>query len=510
MSSLQILVTEYLSGLSGLYYIRQCLVITALFVFGAVLTDLMTYKEQSWIRRSVLAFPAGLSAFVITAYAMLVAGIPYNTVTVCIVIVIETAVAVYLNRKSYAERLKSNGKHMLITMAVVFAVVLVACSGLAPVAISNDTMYYFKRYPDSIVFFGSLRDQFDCWLTDTGLGVVSIDTLPALFGFGETFGLREFFHINFIVFFGICVFERAKKDLNGRNALIATALITGVLAVSTPFVLLGHWALANMYFMEMFFIAAYTGVDAKENIGIRSLLLLSLSLLRIEGTLFVVWLILCISAYAGIGKKLALRTVLPMMAMFGLYCLKIFTQYNLLDNIYLFLTPQKAILLVGVIAACGIYLYFIVDKLPESVRRYLPCLYLCAAVLGNVLMLIRNSELYIGNLKTFYSNLFGQSGWGIMPHFAIAMFVLLIAEYLIRFRKNKTTPGTSDRFNMTIVAGFILITIAASYGRGDALSGYVGDSGNRVLLQVVPLVVLMYAELTLGLLNSRKTESIQR
>ena len=173
MSSLEILITEYLSDRSGLYYIRQCLVIMALFVFGAILTDLMMPKEQSWIRRSVLAFPAGLSAFVITAYALLVAGIPYNTATVCITVIAETAVAVYLNRKSFAgDFCKAGGKHMLTAAAAATVIAVVACRGIAPVSISNDTLYYFKRYPDSIVFYGSLRDQFDCWLTDTGLGVV--------------------------------------------------------------------------------------------------------------------------------------------------------------------------------------------------------------------------------------------------------------------------------------------------------------------------------------------------
>ncbi len=511
MSALSIMITEYLSRLRLLYFAKQCLVIFCIFLLGALLADLLLRDGESWVRRSILAFPLGISAFVITAYAMLVAGIPYNTATVIAAFVIEAVAAVFLNRKSFAALdIKKSGKYVLIAAGVAVITAAVSSSGLVPVSITNDTLYYFKRYPDSIVFFGGLRDQFDCWLTDTGLGIVCVDTLPPLFGFGETFGIREFFHIDFVAFFAMCIYERASKNLEKKGAIVATVLITGVLATATPFVILGHWGLANMYFMEMFFIATYTSVDVEDSIGAKSVLLLALSLLRIEGTLFAVWLVLCICAYRKIGKKLALFVVLPMTVLFGTYCLRVFTQFNLQDNIYLFLTPKKAILLVSVIAATGIYISFIEPVLPEGIHRYLPCIYICGAICGNLLMLVRDSGLYLGNLRTFYANLFGQSGWGIMPHFAIAMFVLLIAEYLIRFRKNKTTPGTSDRFNMTIVAGFILITIAASYGRGDALSGYVGDSGNRVLLQVVPLVVLMYAELTLGLLNSRKTESIQR
>ena len=508
MSSVQTLITEYLSQLAGPYYVRQCLVILCLFFFGGILTDAMCRSKQSWTARAVTAFPVGLCAFVITAYAMLVAGIPYKTLTVCAAVILETAAAVFINRKSYAAgNIKVFAKHMIMAAVSAAAVALISCSGLAPVAVSNDTMYYFKRYPDSIVYFGALRDQFDCWLTDTGLGVVSIDTLPPLFGFGETFGIREFFHIDFIVFFGMCIYERARKTLSGKGVIIATALITGVLVFATPFVLLGHWALANMYFMELFFIAAYTAVDDKESVWLSPVLLLALSLLRIEGTLFVVWLVLCISLFTGTGKKLAMHVMLPMTVLFGLYCLKIFTQYDLLDNIYLFLTPKKALLLVGVIAAAGIYLAFIEGRLPSVIKKYLPYIYLLGAVAGNILMLIRDSELYIGNLRTFHANLFRQSGWGIMPYFVIAMAVLLAVEYTILYFTNRISLDDSDRFNITLVAGFILLTLAASYGRGDALSGYVGDSGNRVLLQVVPLIVLMFGELALGLVGQyRSTE----
>ena len=66
-------------------------------------------------------------------------------------------------------------------------------------------------------------------------------------------------------------------------------------------------------------------------------------------------------------------------------------------------------------------------------------------------------------------------------------------------KKKSGLPGSSNLFNITMVVGFLLIVLAASYGRGDVLSEDVGDSGNRVLLQIVPLLVMMYAELFLDL-----------
>ncbi len=55
----------------------------------------------------------------------------------------------------------------------------------------------------------------------------------------------------------------------------------------------------------------------------------------------------------------------------------------------------------------------------------------------------------------------------------------------IRFK-----PG----FMEFIVSGYLLITLAVGFARGDPLQENIGDSGNRVLLQAVPLIVYAVTE----------------
>ena len=497
--TLDTLITEYLDGLATVYYFRQCAVIIAVFIFGAILTDSFSGKGLSAPKRCVLAFPVGISAFTLTAYAMIVAGIPYNRISVSLAVILEIAVVITVKRKSFAASAFSQYvRHMAFALAAAVAAALLASSGLAPVSISNDTMYYFRRYPDAIVYYGGLRDQFDFFMTDTGLGVVSIDTLPALFGFGESFGIREFFHIGFTAFFGMTVYERGLRYLSRKGSVISAVLITSVLAVSTPFVILGHWALANMYFMELFFIAAYATIDNEQTGMINdALMIAALALFRIEGTLFVVWLAVCLALYTGRSKEIAKYVILPVSILFGCYCIRIYTCYNILDNQYTFLTPVKAVLLVGLIVVCGLYLLFIFPRLNSMFGMKMSVIYIAAMVLGNLLLFIRDRSLYIGNLKAFGSNLFRQSGWGMLPYLLIAMTLLLVAESAIyRYKNKESRPlGSSNSFNIVMVLGFILIVLAASYGRGDVLSEEVGDSGNRVLLQIVPLLAMTYGEL---------------
>ena len=505
MTSLESFINAYLASYSNIFFIRQFVVIICLFIFGAVISTALTDKDDPWQLRCVMAYPLGICAFAATAYAMIVIGIPYNRITVCSAVLIEAAVAVYFSRSSYLDILS---KKKLIRAAICAAVVLVtafiAVSGIAPVIISNDTMYFYRRYPDCIVYFEGLRDQFDFWMTDTGLGAVAVDTLPALFGFGESFGIREFFHLNFIAFFGMCVFEKSKQYLSGRNRVVAAVAITLVLVASTPFVILGHWALANMYFMELFLIAAYyTYMQDGKGIGASALLLVALALFRIEGTMFVVWLIICLAVYRDIGKKLAGFVLVPVIVLFGGYCIKIFTGFYLFDNIYLFLTPQKAVLLIGAIAFSAVYIAFVQPKLPKALSSKLSCIYIGAMILGNLVLLVYDSEHYIGNIKAFGSNLFRQSGWGMLPYFVISAIALFGAEFAVSYKNKKIMPDGSNSFNSVLTAGFILIVVAAAFGRGDILMEDVGDSGNRVLLQVTPLIVMTFGELGMNLVRIR-------
>lgn len=501
MRPLDEFVINYLSSVAPAFYIRQCLVILALFIFGAILTDLLIKKRINPLRRALLAFPAGLSAFIITAYLMLILGISYTPFTVTAAIVLITGLALFWGRTSFfGEDLQAYKKHMLIALSAAILIALVATAGIAPVAISNDTMYYFRRYPDAIVFYRGLRDQFDFFMTDTGLGVVAIDTLPALFGFGETFGIREFFHIDFIVLFGYFVYDRSKGYMPRKGAIVSSVLVTAFLAASTPFFILGHWALANMYFMEMFFIASCNvTADDDTSFGINCLIMTALSLLRIEGTLFVIWLVVCQTAFTGHGKKTAKFVILPVTLLFGGYCLRLYTKYNVLDNQYTFLTPQKAVILITLLVASGLFLIFIFTPLYKRFGHKLVILYIGLLVAGNLLMLVRDPALYAGNLKAFGANLFRQSGWGMFPYFVIGMILLIVVCHLKDRKKRSATLNVANLCDISMVVGFLLIVLAASYGRGDVLSEDVGDSGNRVLLQITPLVVMTISQLFLGL-----------
>ena len=100
----------------------------------------------------------------------------------------------------------------------------------------------------------------------------------------------------------------------------------------------------------------------------------------------------------------------------------------------------------------------------------MPYVYLIALAAGNILMFIRKPDLYVTNLTMFGQNLFRQSGWGVFPHFVIAMTVLIVIEYVLMYVRKKETADALCPFDITLTAGFILMVLAVSYGRGDSLT----------------------------------------
>ncbi|MBQ8007178.1 MAG: hypothetical protein IJ245_06070 [Lachnospiraceae bacterium] len=89
----------------------------------------------------------------------------------------------------------------------------------------------------------------------------------------------------------------------------------------------------------------------------------------------------------------------------------------------------------------------------------------------------------------------------MLPYFVIATTVAFAAEYALIPGEKRESSRTSNAFNIVLTIGFILIVLAASFGRGDVLMEDVGDSGNRVLLQITPLIIMMFGELGMSLVK---------
>ena len=492
---------QYSASFSGIFFLRQVLVILAIFLLGFLIT-LISSPDGKIIKCAILAFPTGLSLFVILGCMVLLTGIPYNTWVILALYIIAFAICfVFLNKKQTLKKIfeKGNLKILFMIFGAVVVLACIATSGLVPVSISNDSFYYFHEYPRDIVYFGGLRDQFDSFLTDVGFGAVTMETLPFLFGFNESFGIREFMHMDFTAFFVYGVYEKSETICDRKKCLLLSLLCGLILAFSSPVFVLGHWVMANMYFMEYFFMAAVLMYQAgrierkDDTLSVlpAMIILVACSLMRMEGGIFILFLLSCLTVLR-LRKGELLGMSLVILLLVGGYSLKIYMLYKI-DNPYTFLTPEKAVLQAGAFMAMIIYIAFLRDFINRKIGKLLPFIILLGLILGNGVLLLYNSELYITNLKAFYGNLTRQSGWGMLPYLVLSSVIIITVcdiEAVLHKEGKLLVAGDFElSFYTLLTIGFLLVTLAVSFMRGDALMAEIGDSGNRVLLQITPLLL---------------------
>lgn len=475
---------EFLTDFQGVFFWRQTAVILGLFLYG-FLCRIVLRRNNPVIRDFFLAFPFGISMYCLSGFLLLITGIPFRVDTICCLMLLFFVIMLLLGTK------RPYGFQTMpwyFTLSVVIGVFVLACfctSGLLSVSVSNDSLYYYSMYGKALVHYGMYRPQFDVFLTDVGQGAAIIGALPHLFGFNETFGIQHFFNLSFLGYFGYALFNETRQAGN-RRAFIFTALSILTLLVSMPYVIVSKWVMANVYFMETLFMTVYLAYELvrdereREILFDLSVFITVLSLLRMEGTIMVLMILLCMSLLDFTNKELFVQGLLPMSVLGIAYDIYIFLIIKV-SAPYTFLTKGKALIQIAGMCAVGIYFVWVRNKRFKFISEHLKLWLISGLVLVNGALFVRNPGVFIGNMKAFLGNLFGQSGWGIFPVFMLALLVLTF-EWPVKLH-----------YFDVLSLGYLLVTLAVCFAREGVLREGVGDSGNRVLLQIVPLLLFTVA-----------------
>ena len=467
------------------FFGRQFLLTVLLWLYGYILIKLI-YREKSrdaLIMRCLLAFPLALCVFGITSFTGLVAGIPFEALPVTGGMALVLIIAVFLRMKELGAIFEKSLKTDLVAAGIVMITAFISVSGIISVGISNDSMYYYHMYPNALVYFGGYRASFDTFLTDAGQGSAIINALPALFGFDEAFGIQTFFNMDFLLLFAYAVYHETEGYADNKKRFLITLLAFLSLVTAMPFIIISKWTIANVYFMEYMFILVYLMMryedKIKEDRGLlfcMALFSLMLSILRIEGAVFVLMLILCFSTLKYTGPELAACFLLPAGLLQAGYYIRIYFTMNMRSEAN-FMSLKNLMIMIAFFAFVLIYLIFVRGKLFPWISGHFKGALILFLVLVNLLLFLLDRSLYTANLKAFALNLYKQSGWSVFP-------AVILAGYLLLHKKGKGM----NLFDLTAVS-YVLMTVAVCFARGGEMRESYADSGNRVLMQVVPLFV---------------------
>lgn len=483
-------------NISSTYFCNQAMVMIALFVVGFLFVCCFmcmseNIKENCFEKYIVLmSFPVGVCLFSLCGVTLLILGIKYSALSVLsfVLLVIILSMAICRPFRLIKTLLFENKKRTILVLLIVVATVLVSVSGIISIGYSNDSMYYYSAYPHEIVVNGFIHNKFDIFLTDAGQATAVLNTLPFLFGFNETFGIHTFFNINFVCFFFLATYEEAGLRFDRKKQLLIASLTTLLLVTSMPYIFVSKWVIANMYFMETMFMILHLNhrfVGDDKALIVRVLMITTLAFVRIEGALYVGFIILTYLTQEHTKKKEVAFMGVPALVLQALYFYRIFTTMDVLA-VYKFMTKQKAVLAVvfmvivigyGIIFASDSAIVILKNKYKTYKARVTETALIGGLLLVNAMLFIYDMQHYLLNIKSMILNVTGQSGWGF--------FAAVVISFIILAPKSKLKDGYYDIF----CVGFILISIAACFARGDSLRADLYDSGNRVMLQMVPFVV---------------------
>lgn len=484
-----------LSDLSSGYYIRQVLAILFLFLIGTLfLYAIREHMRPIWLY--LLAFPMGLALWCIAGFLLLAIGIRFSLLTELLVIAVIMLVFWFLTwyRHRFLEQTDHIRKPFHMTGIVLVIMLIIACiavSGVISISISNDTMYYYMYYPEVLAKEGAYLRGYDVFLSDVGPMAAIIGTIPALLGFDQFYGIQQMYLINFLLIFSLFVYERAQEKLQHKTSIWVTVAAALLLMTATPFVVLSKWILANMYVMGYSFILFALAFkvaekrtenteDQRDYMIVFMVLSAMISMLRMEGGMLMCFMIVCISTLRFENRELIMRFLLPASVMPCIYYVRYFL-FLKVSPVYSFLTWQKAVVAIGVMVLLGHYLGGIRGKHLLRLQKHTGWLILTGLVMVNAALFVIAPSDYIVVLRAFCQNFVYQQGWGYILYLLMACYIALFFAGNIRHKE--------ICYENLVFLGYMFYTLAVSFARGGGLRRDVADSGNRVMLQVIPFMI---------------------
>ncbi len=487
---------ELLRTISSGYFVAQILTIVFLSIVGYVFIWATAFRT-SRTKRLLLAFPAGLAYYCAAVYSMLVVKIRISVPRLVFVAVFAFAVVFFaaaFYRKKKTGSFLPDIRHFqpldLLVLVVITAVAAcICCAGVFSVSLDNDSYYYYSTYPQILIREGDLKYEFDVLLTDVGPVAAVVNTLPYIFGFVNTFGIQHFLNINFIGVFTFALYEELYERMGSekKKTVLIPALLSAVFLATCPaYLTTAKWIMAGDYFMVYYFLLAYLGYrhikDGKEDMSaLLMLFTLMTTMLRQEGPVMTAFLVFCFCMLGYTGIQLSLLYIIPSIIAAGFYYLRIFVFLGV-DPLYCFLTRQKALLIILMLLALLAVVLLLDMKAFGSLKKHLDYLIPLAAIAVNLAAFIINHKRYLTNLYMFFMNIRLRNGWGYFGY-VFFVFILLAVWFAIRYRQYELS------FFDVLMIGYLLIAVCAAWGRGDSLRLGTGDSGNRVMLTAVPLIV---------------------
>ena len=286
-----------------------------------------------------------------------------------------------------------------------------------------------------------------------------------------------------VVFYTVYTIIRERQSIS-QSFVVATVLIS-LMTLSNIFlfhVFYIHVNIVSALYMYLFVFALSTGIPATAGRAYELLALLSLiafSLIRLEAPLFVIVIFLVTTFQQGWSYGNRLKLIIPFVVLFVAWYARV---YFMLPEVPDLLTKELVIAFITVLVGFGLFAIVSGLKIFDSIVKRTTFLTVIGLVLVSIIFTIIKPGHMLSSLESIGRNIILVEGNWVFTWYII----FFLATELYFARVQAATEGYSL---FTVLVAYILLVYNLAYFSIPYHVGE-GDSANRLMLQVLPLVLL--------------------
>jgi len=467
---LYILIDQLTEG----YQLRQIFIIIGLFIVGWLFLSFFVAEINKYFK-AFLAFPVALALWSVYSHIILLMRFKYNNFALAIFflvcLVLPSAFLLYCKNKQL------DYSHLFNCIIYVIGLASIATSGMMFTVMSGDSYHFVMEFGQMIAKQGAYEPEtMGTLLTWTGISPALFSAIAELAGFETIYGIHHMLMISFWGFLITYLYE----EMDGRNSIqrkMWSILPIAVLLCNKAVVILTGWVISSAYWMVYNTILVILLYEKYSKKNIRDDLMpciklfsVMITITRGEAIISLFYIFICLSMTGIAAQELRLLMIpSALIEIFFLYKVFIIWKFQGSD----LLTKTNAGFIVALIV-CGLFYTLFYKKFKEA--YIIKLIYTGLGGLTLVIFFLK-TEQFIGNLVIALNN-FGSEPWGTLPW--IIMILLAIQV---------TTWRGISFFNIVWI-GEIVLTFLMNSVRYIGLREGIGDSFNRMLIAMMPLVLL--------------------
>lgn len=458
------------------FYIKQTFSIIILFMIGRLFFAVFAENIERRIKMS-MSFLVGIAVWCISAHVLMMSGIKYNILSACIfigLIVCGGNIHRLLCKKGEVTYDLDVFMQELPGYFVVLGIAAFTPTGVLITMMSGDSYHYVAQFGQMIAKYGCYDKGTMCdFLTSTGISPAIICSLGELFGFESIYGIQHAAAISFIFSFYYLYNANnsgGKKINNWIMSLIPVIVLVSTLSV----VVLMGWVISSSYWMfynTFFIILCCKEDEQRAYFPVQLLFSCMLTITRAEAVLFVVFVIVFMLQELGTKKTYAMLLINMTLEMGLFYLVFICWEYE--GSLFMSRT-NACIFAVGMLVAI-VYTY--ISNRYKGLMKYNKAIIIIGVWCMALVVTLVKREQVVNNLIVTIKNL-SQDIWGVLVCISCITVVYLFCQKKLRIEKIIMLAACE------LIIGFLMNGI-----RYEGLREGIGDSFNRLVIGVLPLVV---------------------